>query len=99
MVKAPTSNPGNSLIAHGAMAALFIPEVAKSASTPKCVPHVVFFAFLEVDFARRIIRVGFAFDFNVSFNGRAHGVVQPDLAGLPLVVACFTEEGPVATLA
>ena len=99
MVKAPTGDPGNSLVAHGAMSALFIPEIAKSASTPKRIPHVICFAFFEVGFAGRIVRVGFAFDFNVSFNGRAYGAVQPDLAWLPLVVAGFPEEGPVTTLA
>ena len=78
---------------------MFIPEIAKSTSTPKRVPHVIFFAFLEVDLISRIVRVGFAFDFDVSFNGRARGVVEPDLAWLPLVVAGFTEEGPVPPLA
>jgi len=98
-VKAPTGNPGNSLVAHGARSALFIPEIAKSASTSKGVPHMVCLAFFEVGFVGRIVRVGFAFDFNVSFNGRAYGAVQPDLAWLPLVVAGFPEEGPVTTLA
>ena len=98
-MKAPTGDPGNSLVAHGAMATLFIPEIAKSARTPEGIPHAICFAFFEVGFAGRIVRVGFAFDFNVSFNGRAYGAVQPNLAGLPLVVACFPEEGPVTTLA
>jgi len=98
-MKAPTGNPGNSLVAHGAMSALFIPEMAKSASTPEGVPHMVCFAFFEVGFTGRIVRVGFAFDFNVSFNGRAYGAVQPDLTWLPLVVACLPEEGPVTALA
>ena len=96
---APTCDPGNALVAHGATSALFIPEIAKSASTPEGVPQVVRFAFFEVGFIGRIVRVGFASDFDMSFNGRAHGVVEPDLAWLPLVVAGFTEEGPVATLA
>jgi hypothetical protein len=81
------------------MAALFIPEIAKSASTPEGVPHMVCFAFFEVGFIGRVVRVGFAFDFNASFNGRAYGAVQPDLTWLPLVVAHFPEEGPVTTLA
>ena len=98
-MKAPTGNPSNSLVAHGAISALFIPEIAKSASTPEGVPQMVRFAFFEVGFIGRIVRVGLAFDFNVSFNGRAYGAVQPNLAGLPLVVACFPEEGPVTTLA
>ena len=98
-MKAPTCDPGDFCIALCAESTLFIPEIAKSARTPKCVPHVITFAFLEVDFVSRIVRVGFAFDFNVSFNGRAYGAVQPDLAWLPLVVAGFPEEGPVTTLA
>ena len=74
-MKAPTGNPSNSLVAHGAISALFIPEIAKSASTPEGVPQMVRFAFFEVGFIGRIVRVGFAFDFNVSFNGRAYDAV------------------------
>ena len=99
MVKAPTGNASDSLIAHGTTSTLFIPEKAKGASTPKRIPHVISFAFFEVGFIGRVVRVGFAFDFDVSFDGGAHGVVQPDLTGLPLVVACCTKEGSVATLA
>ena len=75
MVKAPTCDPGNSLVAHGTTSSLFIPEKAKSTRTPKRVLHVICFAFLEVGLIGRIVRVGLAFDFEVSFNGRAHGAV------------------------
>ena len=98
MVKAPTCDPGNSLVAHGATATLFIPEIAKGASTPKRIPHVICFAFLEVGFIGRVVRVGFASDFDVSFNGRARGAIQPDLTGLCLVVAGVPEEGPIPAL-
>jgi hypothetical protein len=74
-MKAPTCDPGNSLVAHGATSTLFIPEKAKSTSTPKRALHVVRFAFLEVGLMSRVIRVGLAFDFYVSFNGCAHGAV------------------------
>ena len=74
MVKAPTSNPGNSLIAHGAMATLFIPEIAKRAATSKRVQHVSPFAFFEVGFIGGIVRVRFALDLDVSFDGSALGV-------------------------
>jgi hypothetical protein len=37
-------------------------------------------------------------DLNVSFDGRATGAVQPDLAWLSPVIACFAEEGPFAPL-
>src|SRR5689334_1750554 len=98
MVKAPTCDPGNFLVAHGATATLFMPEIAKGASTPKRLPHVICFALLEVGFRGRVVRVGFAFDFDVSFNGRARGAIQPDLAWLSLVVAGLTEEGPIPAL-
>src|SRR5260370_39288026 len=52
----------------------------------------------EVGFIGRVVRVGFAFDFDVSFNGRARGAIQPDLTWLSLVVAGFTEEGPIPAL-
>ena len=98
-MKPPASDPGDFCMAQGAESTLFIPEIAKSTGTPKRFQHVSPFPFFEVGFTGRIVRVGFAFDFNVSFNGLAHGAVQPDLAWLPLVVASFTEEGPVTTLA
>ena len=75
MVKAPTCDPGNSLAAHGTTSSLFIPEKAKSMRTPKRVLHVISFAFLEIGLTGRVVRVGLAFDFDVSLNGRAHGAV------------------------
>ena len=47
------------------------------------------FAFFEVGFIGWIVRVGFAFDLDVSFDGGALGVVQPDFAWLSLVIAAF----------
>jgi hypothetical protein len=38
-------------------------------STPKRCRHMISFAFLEVRFTSRIVRVGFASDLNVSLNG------------------------------
>ncbi len=84
-----------SLIAYGAESGLFMPEEAKNTSTPKCFRHMISFAFLEVSFIGRIIRVCFAFDFDVSFNGCATGGQQPHLIRFPLVVTCFPEEVPV----
>ena len=95
MVKAPTCDPGNSLVAHGATSTLFITEIAKSASTPKRFQHVSPFPFFEVGFIGWIVRVGFAFDLDVPFDGSALGVVQPDFICLSFVIAGFTEEGPV----
>jgi hypothetical protein len=69
-MKAPSRSPGDLDIAYGADPALPIPEKAKGVSTPKRFGHVIAFAFLEVDLIGRIIRVSFAFDFNVSSNGR-----------------------------
>ena len=72
-MKTPTRDPGDVLLAYGAEASLYMPEKAKRASAPKRCQHMISFAFLEVGFTGRIVRVGFAFDFNVSLNGRATG--------------------------
>ncbi len=71
MVKAPARDSSDFCIDSRAESALFIPEKAKRPSTPKRVQHVGPFAFFEVGFIGRIVRVGFALDFNVSFNGCA----------------------------
>lgn len=91
----PTRDPSDSLIAYGAESGLFMPEEPKNANTPKCFRQMISFAFLEVSFIGRIIRVCFALDFDVSFNGCATGGQQPHLIRCPLVVTCFPEEVPV----
>jgi hypothetical protein len=98
VVKPPTCGPGDFRIAHRAEPALLIPEIAKRTSTPKRCQHVSPFALFEVGFPGRIVRVSFAFDLNVSFDGRATGAVQPHLTGLPRVIACFSKQRPVPTL-
>jgi hypothetical protein len=94
-MKAPACDPGNSCIALRAESRLFIPEIAKSAGTPKRFRHVSPFAFFEVGFIGWIVRVSFAFDLDVSFDGSALSVVQPDFIWPSFVIAGFTEEGPV----
>ena len=94
-MKAPACDPGDFCIAQRAESTLFIPEIAKSAGTPKRVQHVSPFAFFEVGFIGRIVRVRFALDLDVSFDGSALGVVQPDFIWPSLVIAGFTEEGPI----
>src|SRR5437899_5218252 len=95
-MKAPACDPGDFCIALGAESALFIPEIAKSAGTSERFQHVSPFAFFEVGFIGWIVRVGFAFNLDVSFDGSALGVVQPDFSRPSFVIAGFTEEGPVA---
>jgi hypothetical protein len=97
VVQAPTRDPSDFCIAHSAEPALFMPEKAKRTSTPKRFLHMGFFALFEVDFIGGVVGVRVTFDFNVSPDGGATGVAQPNLTGLPLVIARFTEEGPVAT--
>src|SRR5438445_9991218 len=94
-MKAPACDPGDCCIALGAESALFILEIAKSAGTPERFHHVSPFAFFEVGFIGWIVRVSFAFDLDVSFDGSALGVVQPDFSRPSFVIAGFTEEGPV----
>src|SRR5258708_19638267 len=97
-MKAPSRGQGDSCIAHRAESVLFIPEKAKSLSTPKPLQHVIPFAFFEVGFISRIIRVGLAFDLNVSLNGYATGEQQPQLMPLPFFVTGLLEEDPVTVL-
>jgi hypothetical protein len=97
VVQAPTRDPSNFGIAQSAEPALFMPEKAKRTSTPKRFLHMGSFALFEVDFIGGVVGVRVTFDFNVSLDGGATGVAQPNLTGLPLVIARFTEEGPVTT--
>src|SRR6266481_2916907 len=95
-MKAPARDPGDFCIAQCAESTLFMPEKAKSAGTPKRVQHVSPFAFFEVGFIGWIVRVSFAFYLDVSFDGSALGVVQPNFLWPSLVIAGFTEEHPIA---
>ncbi len=94
-MKPPACDPGDSCIAQRAESTLFMPEIAKSASTPKRFQHVSRFPFFEVGFIGWIVRVSFAFDLDVPFDGSALGVAQPDFIWLSFVIAGFTEEEPV----
>jgi hypothetical protein len=97
IVKAPARDPSDLCIAHSAEPALFMPEKTKRTSTPKRFLHMGSFALFEVGLKGRVVGVRVSFDFNVSLDGGATGVAQPDLAWLPLVITRFTEEGPVTT--
>src|SRR6266481_1266786 len=95
VMQAPARDPGDFGIALRAKSTLLMPEKAKRAGTPKRFQHVSPFTFFEVGFIGWIIRVGFAFNLDVSFDGSALGVVQPDFSQPSFVIAGFTEEGPV----
>jgi len=56
---------------------------------------MIAFAFLEVSLISRIVRVGFAFDFDVSLNGRAICEPQPHCLWAALVIVRFPEKAPV----
>src|SRR5438128_5935363 len=94
-MKAPACDPGDFCIAQRAESTLFMPEIAKSACTPKRFQHVSLFPFFEVGFIGWIVRVSFAFDFKVRFDGRALGLVQPAFIRPAFVMPGFTEEEPV----
>lgn len=97
MVKAPARDPSDLCITHGAEPALFVPEKTKCTSTPKRFLNRGSFALFEVGFISRVVGVHVTFDFNVSFDGCAIGMPQPDRAGLCMVIPRFAEEGPVPT--
>ncbi len=63
-MKVPACDPGDFYVAPGAESTLLIPEIAKSAGTPKRFQHVSPFAFFEVGFIGWIVRVRFAFNLN-----------------------------------
>src|SRR6266704_3690547 len=94
-MKAPTCDAGDFCIAQRAESTLFMPEIAKSACTPKRFQHVSLFPFFAVCFIGWLVLVSFAFDLDVPFDGSALGVVQPDFSRPSFVIAGFTEEGPV----
>jgi hypothetical protein len=64
---------------------------------PKRFLHMGSFALFEVGFIGRVVGVHVTFDFNVSLDGCAIGMPQPDRAGLCMVIPRFAEEGPVPT--
>ena len=97
MVKAPARDPSDFGIAHSAEPALFMPEKTKGTSTPKRFLHMGAFALFEVGFIGRVVGVRVPLDFNVSLDGCATGVPQPNLDWLSQVSTRFTEEAPVTT--
>ena len=95
VMQAPAGDPSDFGVAHRAESVLFMPEIAKCASTPERIQHMGPFAIFEVGFIHWVVRVGFAFNLDVSFDGSALGVVQPDFSRPSFVITGFTEEGPV----
>ena len=95
IMETPTCDSGDLDIAYGAEPTLVIPEKAKCSSTPKRFRHMIPFAFLEVGFKGRVIRVGFALDLNMSLNGRATSEQQSHFVRYAFVVVRFAEERPV----
>jgi hypothetical protein len=79
-------------MAHSADPALFMPEEAKRTSTPKRFLHMGCFALFEVSLKGGVVGVRVTFDFNVSLDGCATGMAQPNWTGLPLVIARFNAE-------
>ncbi len=72
-MNAPTCDPGDLGVTHGAGPALELPEKAKSPRTPKRSRHMVSFAFFEVGFISRIVGISGALDLDVPLNGRPTG--------------------------
>jgi hypothetical protein len=72
-VNAPSRDSGDLGVAHGADPALEMPEKAKRPRTPKRFRQMISFAFFEVGFMVRIVRISGALDLDVPLNGRATG--------------------------
>jgi hypothetical protein len=69
VVNAPARDASDFGMTNNAEAALLLPEKAKSMGTPKRVQHGRTFPIFEIGFIGRVVKVGFAFDFYVSFDG------------------------------
>src|SRR5215469_3564719 len=95
IVNAPTRDPGDLGVAHGADLTSEPPEKAKGLRPPKRFRHVISFAVFEVGFIDGIVWVSFAFDLGVSLNGRVTGEQQSHVVRFTLVVTRLPEEGPV----
>jgi hypothetical protein len=55
-MKAPSGDPGDFCIAQCAESTLFMPEIAKSAGTPKRIQHASPFTIFEVGFIGGVVR-------------------------------------------
>jgi hypothetical protein len=91
-MKTPSRDPSDFHVTHGAEATLQEPEKTKCSRTPKRFRHMITFAFFEVGLINRIVRVGFAFDLNVSLNGRVTSGQQSHFLQYAVVVARFPED-------
>ncbi len=91
VVVVPPSEFGDFLVADRTEAVLFLPEANELASLSEIVHHFEAKSLLKVGFPSRVVRVGFAFDFPVSFDRRVGSETQ--LNGLAVL---FPEEQPVA---
>jgi hypothetical protein len=82
IVKPPSGEAGDSLVAYEAASVLHTPEKAKCNRTPKSISHIGPFTVCEVGFIGGIVWVGFSFDFNVSCNGCARGMETAALSAV-----------------
>jgi hypothetical protein len=96
-VKAPPGETGDFGIAHRAEAVLYRPEKSKHTRTLKRLQHMIGFAFFEVGFIGRIVRVCVASDLDMSTYGSITGRQQPCFEWLPLVIVRFSGEDPVSS--
>jgi len=94
-MKTPSRDPSDFHVAHGAETTLQVPEKAKCSHAPKRFRHMIAFAFFEVGFIGRVVRVSFALDLNVSSNGRVTGQQQSHFVQYAVSVARFPKESPV----
>ena len=71
--KKPPGEAGESGVARNAKAALFIPKKTKKTRTLKRALDMIRFAFLEVGFIDRVVRVRLAFNLDMPTNGSVSG--------------------------
>ena len=91
-MKTPAGDPGD-FVLHSVQSPRCSYQRKRRVRIPRNVRHEPLAVF-EVGFIGWIVRVRFAFNLDVSFDGSALGVVQPDFSRPSFVIASFIEEGP-----
>ena len=95
VVVGPACYVRKGLIADGAEAALFFPEVQQPPSSVEGLCHLYAKVFFKVAFPGWIVGIAISFDLFVPGYGCCGGQAEPVVGGVPFCVFCLSEEAPV----
>jgi hypothetical protein len=80
----PSRKVSDFLFTHRTESALRIPEIAEHTAAAERFQHLGSVLLREVGFPSRIVRVSFALDLYMPFDGCTTGALQPDRDWLPI---------------